>query len=158
MILPAFFASQAQTTSTVPAAPLPSQIASAKKVFISNARGEWNSYVWSGGPERTYNEFYAAIKKWGRYEIVTAPSDADLVLQISFVQPPQISPGQSQLGNPFFKLVILDPKTNILLWTLDEHVSGDHNQKTRDSNFDGSIDNLVGYLKAIVVPSVETAK
>jgi hypothetical protein len=62
MLLLVFPSSQAQVTNDVPAAPLPSQIVSAKKVFISNARGEWNPYYWSGTPERTYNEFYAAIK------------------------------------------------------------------------------------------------
>jgi hypothetical protein len=143
----------AQTASNVPVAPLPSQIASAKKVFISNARGEWNPYYWSGTPERTYNEFYAAIKTWGHYELVAAPGDADLVLQISFSDSLDVNATGGQVSKPVFRLVILDPKTHILLWTLDEHLSMEGNQKKRDSGFDSGINNLVGYLKAITVPT-----
>src|SRR5690242_18782986 len=42
----------------VPPAPVPSPIAAAKKVFISNAPGN-NLPTSLGGPDRTYNEFYA---------------------------------------------------------------------------------------------------
>src|ERR1035441_8663261 len=65
-----------------PAAPIPSQILTAKKVFISNAGGEYDAGIWSGGRERSYNEFYAAMKSWGRYELVSSPGDADLVFQV----------------------------------------------------------------------------
>ena len=67
----------------VPPAPVPSPIAAAKKVFISNAPGT-NLPAYFGGPDRAYNEFYAAMKGWGHYELVAAPSDADLILEISF--------------------------------------------------------------------------
>ena len=64
MILPAASTLLAQTASVMPAAPLPSQILTAKKVFISNA---------DAGTMDNYNQFYAAIKTWGRYELVSAP-------------------------------------------------------------------------------------
>ena len=32
----------------------------------------------------TYNEFYAAMKSWGRYELVSSPADADMVFEIRF--------------------------------------------------------------------------
>jgi hypothetical protein len=67
----------------VPAAPVPSPIAAAKKVFISNAPGSGLPASF-GGPDRTYNEFYAAMTAWGHYELVSVPSDADLILEISF--------------------------------------------------------------------------
>src|ERR1700676_192825 len=64
-----------QKKSPLPA-PIPAQILSAKKVFIANgggdeSRNEATSY--SGGPARTYNEFYAAMKSWGHYDLVAAP-------------------------------------------------------------------------------------
>src|SRR5579872_3002052 len=78
---------EAQDANPVASAPLPSQIVTAKKVFISNAGGEFNTHIWSGAPVRTYNQFYAAIKSWGRYELVSAPANADLVLEIGFADP-----------------------------------------------------------------------
>ena len=56
----------------VPPAPVPSPIAAAKKVFISNAPGS-NLPASFGGTDRTYNEFYAAMKGWGHYELVPPP-------------------------------------------------------------------------------------
>ena len=37
-----------------------------------------------GGPDRTYNEFYAVVKGSGSYELVSAPAGADLIFEISF--------------------------------------------------------------------------
>ncbi len=69
--------------STDAPAPVPVQITRGKKVFISNAGGDTN-YLYSGGPDCLYNQFYAAIQSWGRYQLVAGPGDADLVLAISF--------------------------------------------------------------------------
>src|ERR1035437_1588859 len=74
----------AQAASVVPAAPIPSQILTAKKVFISNIGGIVYHY-WSGRPDRIYNEFYAAMKSRGQYEIVAVPADSDLVLDVRVV-------------------------------------------------------------------------
>ena len=46
-------------------APIPTQILTAKKVFIANGGGDKSGYdaaMYSGGPDRAYNEFYAAMK------------------------------------------------------------------------------------------------
>ena len=65
-----------------PAAPAPVPIFSAKKVFVSNATGEIRLPL--GNPDLAYDEFYAAMKSWGRYEIVSSPADADLVFEIRY--------------------------------------------------------------------------
>ena len=57
-------------------------------MFISNAGGESfegviDQTVFNGGPDRPYNQFYAAMKAWGRYEVLSSPPDADLVFEIS---------------------------------------------------------------------------
>jgi len=83
----------AQQFKQVPPAPIPQQIVTAKKVFIANGGGDesliFDSPQYSGGPDRLYNEFYAAIKSWGRYELVNAPGEADLVFEIrlTLIQP-----------------------------------------------------------------------
>jgi hypothetical protein len=140
---------QAQTTEA-PAAPLPSQIFTAKTVFISNAGSDFDSNLWSGDPDRTYNEFYAAMKSWGRYELVAAPADADLALVIRLEGTP--------LPNARFWLVLLDPKTHIVLWTVSENVQVGALKKTRDKSFDDAMNRLVGDLKALTAQPAAVAK
>lgn len=57
-----------QQKNSAPAAPIPSQILTAKKVFISNEGGDINTNLGNAGvygetPTDAYNEFYAAVKK-----------------------------------------------------------------------------------------------
>jgi hypothetical protein len=78
--------SGAQKSTPVPSAPVPAQILSAKKVFIANGGGDesrFESPQYTGGPDRLCNEFYAAMKSWGRYELVSSPAQADLIFEIS---------------------------------------------------------------------------
>jgi len=129
------------------AAPLPSQIVTAKKIFISNTGGGFDSSAWSGGPDRIYNEFYAAMKSWGRYELVSAPGDADLVLDVNVIRDSVVWQ---------FKLEILDPKTRIVLWTQYEPIKVTVSQKTRDKNFDDTINKLVTDLKTLTAQPAAT--
>lgn len=129
-----------------PAAPIPSQILTAKKVFISNA---------GVNTDRNYSVFYAAIKSWGRYELVAAPADADLVLEISLSSQITGVGGSKESGcdsssASWFKLVLLDPKTRIALWTLTENIKPFARQKTGEKNIDDADNKLVDDLKALV--------
>jgi len=90
--------------------------------------------------DRTYNEFYAAVKNWGRYELVQTPADADIVFEISLA-------GASSYS---FRLRLLDPKTDIVLWTVAEGFPSAGLKRTRDKEFDGGIDSVVNDLKALV--------
>ena len=152
MVLPLVPVSQVQAQA--PSAPIPSQILTAKKVFISNAGVGLDPKLWSGGPAQPYNELYAAIKISGQYQLVATPAEADLVLQISFADPltdvgGTKDSGSISLNTPQLKLVLLDPKTNIALWTLNEKTSTAHMQKGRDQALAESIDALVKDLKAL---------
>lgn len=148
----------AQQPQEAPAAPVPVQIGSAKKVFISNA-GEDTVFslprdaMYSGGPNRAYNQFYAAMKSWGRFELVSAPADADLVFQIGFMDKNEGPVFVSQL-----KLVILDPKTNIALWTITKYVEPAGKAKNREKNYDLTMTALLGDLKIIVAPAAAVSK
>jgi len=145
---------RAQSPAVAIPAPVPSEIFTAKKVFISNAGGYFNPKVLSGGPTRAYDEFYAAIKSGGRYDLVGAPADADLVLEINF-SVPIISVysgagGASSTSDPHFTLKLLDPKTRITLWTLISHmVPTALTQNGRDKNFDAALSTLVADLKTL---------
>jgi hypothetical protein len=132
-----------------PAAPIPVQVLTAKKVFISNIGNDHYLSVWSGGSDRLYNTFYAALKSCGHYEIVAAPADSDLVLEVKVVPSSVVW----QL-----KLELLDPKTRIVLWAQYEPLKITASQKTRDKDFDDSINKLVGDLKALTAQPAAAAK
>jgi hypothetical protein len=60
------------------AAPVPTQILTGSKVFLSNAA----SRPIFGVQNLIGNEFYAGVKSAGRFQIVGTPEEADLVLEI----------------------------------------------------------------------------
>ena len=137
-----------QKSKVAPPAPIPSQIIAAKKIFIANCGGE-DTDAYSGGRDRAYNQFYAAMKSWGRYEIVSAPGDADLLYEIQFVLAPfsrQVVKGDSTGPNwadPQFRLVIRDARTNAVLWSILEHAPMAVLQGNRDKNFDEALARLI---------------
>jgi hypothetical protein len=141
----------AQRSKEAAPAPVPPQIGAAQKVFISNAGGESfeaaiDQTVFNGGPDRSYNQFYAAMNGWGRYDLVTSPSDADLVLEISWVL------SDTGLKLPVLgqlRLVVVDPKTHITLWNFAEYVRGAILLGNRDKNFDQAM-NTMTRLKNLV--------
>ena len=146
-----------QAQSEAGAAPVPPLIISAKKLFISNAGGGCSSLDkvgFSGGPNRAYNQFYAALKSWGRYELVAAPADADLAFEISFSCPAvgtNVVRGDSMgtTYDPQLRLVILDVKTRITLWGITEHLELAASQSKRDKSFDQGMKQLVDDLKSL---------
>jgi hypothetical protein len=147
-----------QSKGSAPA-PVPSQISAAQKVFISNAGGESletviDETVFNGGPDRPYNQFYAAMKSWGRCELVSSPADADLILEISWVLT------DTGLRLPVLgqlRLVVIDPKTHVTLWNLTEYVRGAILLGNRDKNFDQAMNTVVGRLKSLTLSPAPTA-
>ena len=129
------------------AAPIPAQILAAKKVFISNGTGECGAFFCSA-PDQPYKEFYSAIKKSGRYELVTTPADADVVFEIAT---PSV-PGPS----PDVRLLILDPKTRLPLWTLDEYVKVAARQATARKNFSKAVSTLVQNVQKLTTAAPVT--
>ena len=140
-------------------APVPAQIGAAQKVFISNAGGASletviDETVFNGGPDRPYNEFYAAMKTWNRYELVSSPASADLVLEISWVL------SDTGLRLPVLgqlRLVLIDPKTHVTLWNFTEYVRGALLLGNRDKNFDQAMNTLVSRMKDLVEPPAPVA-
>jgi hypothetical protein len=159
MILAPVLAAQEQTdqatpagapaaTPPAPAAPIPAQITAAKKVFIANlgggAAGPRNYAYYSGPGERLYNQFYAALKSWGHYQLISSPAEADLILQVRLV---------SELGENVavsqFRLAFLDPRTGTALWGLREYIEPATLQHNRDKNFDLALNRLVDDVKRL---------
>jgi len=153
----------AAEAKSVPPAPIPTQILSAKKVFIANAGGEllwYDDAQYSGGSDRAYSQFYAAMKSWGRYEITSTPGDADLLFEIQFLCPPAVGAanqgGDSLVGRPFdpqFRLVIREAKTNSLLWAFSERAQWALTRGNRDKNFDQALNRIVTDVETLAGPA-----
>jgi hypothetical protein len=153
------FAGQLSQGCAVSPAPVPAQILSGKRVFVSNAGGENLSVlfgpVFSGPPDRVYNQFYAAMKDWGRYELVSAPAAADLVFEIGFtfngngLKVPEIGR---------LRLEIRDPRSNVLLWAFTDYVQVAILKGNRDKNLDQAMGVIVDGVKGLAIPPAATAK
>jgi hypothetical protein len=146
--IPAF---AGQQPNDPPSAPVPTPIFAAKKVFISNATGE--IVLPPGNPDLTYDEFYAAMKSWGRYQLVSSPADADLVLEVRFtfvVGPTDVNQGGGGSSQVFqFRLVILDPKSHVVLWAFSEILPESNNKVKSRQVFHQTIGTLVDDLKKL---------
>lgn len=149
----------------VPPAPFPAQITNGKKVFVSNAGGDTNR-LFSGEPRRLYDQFYAALKSWGRYELVGSPVEADLVFEIGFSNPfvgedvsggDKTSVSSRSVSDPQFRLVIIDPGTRVTLWVFTQHIGRALFQGNRDKNFDQALSFLVNDLRNVAGQPVATA-
>lgn len=140
-------------------APVPAQILTANKVFISNAGVDGTSlaiFFNRGDANRPYSRFYAAMKSWGRFELVGAPSDAELVFEVRFTA--QLAGAAGTPGPPIlhpqFELTILDARTHFILWTLAEPVEA---WWQREHWFDQAITNLLDGVKSLAGgPSKQT--
>lgn len=153
---------EAEQPKQAPPAPIPAQILAAKKVFVANAGGDQplgDDGQFSGGARRPYNQFYAALKALGRFELVSAPADADLLFEIQFTVRPLAGPvvrGDTLGGrkyDPQFRLIIRDPKTNALLWAFTEHAEWAILQGNRDKNFDFALAKIVTDVQALSLAS-----
>lgn len=155
-IAPALSAQPAKVPAPAPA---PAQIAAAKRVFISNAGGESfenviDETVFDGGPDRPYNEFYAAMNEWGRYKLVSSPEASDLVLEVSWVLT------DTGLRLPVLgqlRLVVIDPRNNVTLWNFTQYVRGAILLSNRDKNFDQTMTTIVNRMKILANPAPAAA-
>jgi hypothetical protein len=144
-------------------APVPPALLNAKTVFISNAGADSGLFPhpFSGDPDRPYNQFYAAMQNWGRYQLVADPSEADVVFELQLIAPLGPSAPNKQNGAsdpvPMFRLVIFDRKTHYVLWALTESIMVAVLQKTHDNNFDLALNAITMDLKRLTSAPTSTA-
>jgi hypothetical protein len=132
---------------------VPPSIATAQKVFVSNAGADSGLFPhpFSGNTERAYNQFYADVQAWGRYQVVLVPYDSDIVFELQLTAPNGPSNADKKKGAsdplPMFRLSIIDCKTHFILWTLTHSIAEANLQKTHDRNFDEALASLILDLK-----------
>ncbi len=134
------------------AAPVPTPLLNGKRAFISYELGDVTAFpsAYSGGPERAYNEFFAQMKAWGRFELVLDPAQADVVFAIRFVDAPGLSVPQIRVG-------ISDAKTGVTLWGFVEQIDPAFFKKHRDASFTESVQLLVSDVQALVTPGASAS-
>ena len=142
-----------------------SRVTAAKKIFLSNAGADQmfaNDMV--GGANGSYDGLYASLKKWGYFQLVDAPAQADLIFAIRSTDtvdetevqnwnPQSTHPWNTIMGarHPIFTLTILDPSTETPVYTIVSGAGYAPSLKQGRINFAISIDKLTDRIKALVV-------
>ena len=135
--------------------PVPPAIATAKTVFLSNAGADSGLFPqpFSGDTSRAYAEFYSALQSSGAFQLVSDPSQADLVLELQLMAPYGPTNANKQNGaadpRPMFRLTVFDRKTHYVLWTVTQSVSVALLQKTHDRNFDDALTAVLDQFLAV---------
>ncbi len=150
----------AKEKQSVQPAPLPKEIIEAKTIFI--AKGPGSDPYLKGGADLAFDNFYAAVKNWGKYTIVDSPGNADLVFELSY--------SSQQVGthvwsatnayngsthvysapdmDPRASLNIYDRKTGFVLWSDAEARDGARRKKNREKNLKRTVQEMVDNLRA----------
>jgi hypothetical protein len=135
---------------TTLSAPVPSQIQQAQTIFLTNSGSDPNFPV---DATKAYNDIYAALQTWGRYKLVNAPDQADLVFQLKGIAPiTDVSGNRSgvySVTSPAFQITILDPKSNIALWTITSPVTVTGKNQVLARWVSISETNLVSRIKVV---------
>jgi len=150
-----------QSPQAVPPAPFPTQIAAAHTVFLVNAGADANFPLTEG---QSYDQVYAALKAWGRFQLVGSVAEADLVFNLREIAPitdiTGTRAGTYSITSPAFRLTIADPKTHSDLWTITSPVTIVGKKEVRAHWTDIAITNLISRTKVLVnqpLTATETA-
>lgn len=146
-------------------APVSSQILNARRVFVSNAGSDSygaESYFrltkYDGGPDRVFHQFYSALKRWGKYELVDAPADADVVFAVRFTSPIVDKATKYELVyDPQLDLTIVDPRSHVVMWTITEHIQPANSVDENNRNFDHAVARMVDRSRSLVGESTSMA-
>ena len=132
-------------------APAPALLQSAHTVFLSNSGAQTG---FPADPDAGYNQFYADLQAWGRFQLVSSPSEADLIFQLRSAAPIDGYSVNMGVGTPYrlpqFLLTIVDPKTNVTLWTLSSPVYTGQRKHSLTDWFTLSAENLTSRVKLLV--------
>lgn len=148
LLVPSVAVAQKSPTAAAPPGPIPDQILNAKSVFIANLGTDYRGIEYLGTKlARTapYDEFYGAVSNMGHFKLVSSPGQADIVLGISLT-------GSSNLTPAHLKLVILDPRTSVPLWSLLENIPSAGRKTSGQQAFTEGIARIVNDLKQLTSP------
>jgi len=106
-----------------PTGPVPASIAAAHNILLTTVDVSPNFPL---DPGQVYNNIYADLQSWGHYQLVSTPQQANLIFELREVAPrSEIYGGHGYVysaHSPAFLLTIVDPKTQLALWTITSPV------------------------------------
>ncbi len=150
LVLACFTLQTVRAQLTTPVAPVPSQIQQAQTVFLTNSGSDPNFPI---DATKAYNDIYPALQTWGRYKLVNSPDHADLVFELKGIAPVTDVSGNRggvySITSPAFQLTILDPKSNIALWTITSPVNVTGNKQALARWVSISETNLISRVKVV---------
>lgn len=142
----------AKTRKDIPPAPLPMAVVNAQKVFLSNG----------GGSGLAYDAFYQAMKKWGKYQIVGSPDNADIIIELSYhvenlgthvwsatnayTNTTQVF--SRRIVDPELILTIYEARSKNSLWSTVDHRRLARLEKNREKEMINSAERLVNELES----------
>jgi hypothetical protein len=122
-------------------APIPTQIATARTAFLSNACTlDYNSC------RKAYNDIYEGLQKWGKFKLVGTTEDADLVLELHYAP---AKPPSTQIP---FRIVILDAHNQFKLWTINEPIDYSFTAAKSASTLGDAVQRVLADFKVIAAP------
>jgi len=124
-----------------PAAPIPTQIATAKTAFLSFAAE--GTYI---DDARDYNALYAALTTWGHYQLTARPADAELIFKV------QRTAAVSPLS---LSVQIIDRATGVILWTISEPFTNEPiiTEANKEKSVAATVGAVIGDLKVLAQPN-----
>jgi hypothetical protein len=127
-------------------APVPAEILAAKKVFVSNGGTDSSmpTEQYTGEAYRAYNQLYGALQKSARFQLVSTPSEADLVIEVSA--------HVAVKAQDRVRLTIYETKSHFVLWRMDSWVELSLRRATRDRNFDSAVTKLASDFEKLAGP------
>ncbi|MBZ5569375.1 MAG: hypothetical protein LAN64_16180 [Acidobacteriia bacterium] len=150
----------AKDRKDIPQAPLPAEILTAKKIFVSKGVGT-TAFTVKEGFDLAFDAFYADIKSWGRYVITDKADDADLIMQVSYTagtggtnvwsatnpNTNQTTVFSSQIFNCNLSLVVYDSRTKTELWSTSVSPGVARRKKNQEKEMIKAGEKLVTNLK-----------
>ncbi len=138
---------------TAPATPVPTQLTSAKTIFLGNGGALFENKYGTFA----YNSLYQKLSALNRYQLKGAPADAELSFEVSLNIAVSDATNGTSISRPYLNLVIRDVKTHTLLWTLSERISGAFREKSLEKNIDEAVAKIVADLNTLTSVNTATA-
>jgi hypothetical protein len=136
--------------AALPATPPATIIASAHTVYLSNSGGDPNFPL---DQTIAYQKIYAALQSWGRFQIVGSPAQADLIFDlydqasVTGYSYDNDTDANYPIYSPAFQLIMVDPRTNQPVWTIDSPVNLTGKGATFDKWTAIAVTNLVSRVR-----------
>jgi hypothetical protein len=125
-------------------ATIPSQIMTAKTVFLANAGEEDN-----GLSEQAYASLYQSLQQVTHYQLVPTSAAADLVLELHYMAPPNIVTDGSSNYSFRFRLVVIDRESHATLWSVTEFLDTNGGKIPFEQAFQTAIERTAGDVKLL---------